>query len=390
MNRAVLSVCCAAGGALLAYWLDPVSGRRRRALAADRLAHAAREGRHFTELAVRDATNRSIGLAAEARALLAGWSADDATLVPRVRAQLGRLVSHPHGLHVAARSGRVTLSGPILSREAGAALRCARQVHGVTEVEDRMTRYDSAGRIPALQGGVARPGPARWEFAQQSWAPSARVLAGAIGALLLARAFVRRGPLAALMGLAGGGLLARSTANVDLAKIVRAGGRGVTVEKSIRIAAPVEQVFAFWCDVQNFPRFMTHVHEVTGDVAGTTHWRVDGATGPTVQWTAQCTELVSNRRIAWSTLPESTMVITRAWCRSRTAVTEASACTSRCSTNHRAAPFGERLARVLGFDPKHQLDDDLMRVKSFLETGHAAHDAAASRRALAPAEHAGA
>ena len=389
MNRAVLSVCCAAGGALLAYWLDPVSGRRRRALAADRLAHAAREGRHFTELAVRDATNRSIGLAAEARALLAGWSADDAILVPRVRAQLGRLVSHPHGLHVAARSGRVTLSGPILSREAGAALRCARQVHGVTEVEDRMTRYDSAGRIPALQGGVARPGPARWEFAQQSWAPSARVLAGAIGALLLARAFVRRGPLAALMGLAGGGLLARSAANVDLAKIVRAGGRGVTVEKSIRIAAPVEKVFAFWCDVQNFPRFMTHVHEVTGDVAGTTHWRVDGATGPTVQWTAQCTELAPNRRIAWSTLPESTI--------HHAGVVSFQDCGDGSTRLHVALQYqppggavGERLARVLGFDPKHQLDDDLMRVKSFLETGHAAHDAAASRRALAAAEHAGA
>jgi hypothetical protein len=34
----------------------------------------------------------------------------------------------------------------------------------------------------------------------------------------------------------------------------------------------------------------------------------------------------------------------------------------------------------LGSDPKTQLDEDLLRLKTFLETGKAAHDAAAVQR----------
>jgi uncharacterized membrane protein len=162
---------------------------------------------------------------------------------------------------------------------------------------------------------------------------------------------------------------------------MRAGERAVRVEKSIHIAAPVEQVFAFWRDVQNFPRFMTHVHEVTGDLAGTTHWRADGAAGPAVQWTAQCTELTPNQRIAWVTLPESTV-------RHAGAVSFQHGGDGGTRVHvelHYQPPggaIGDRLARLLGFDPKHQLDDDLMRVKSFLETGHASHDAAAQVRSV--------
>jgi uncharacterized membrane protein len=41
---------------------------------------------------------------------------------------------------------------------------------------------------------------------------------------------------------------------------------------------------------------------------------------------------------------------------------------------------GDGVARLLQFDPKSQLDDDLLRVKCLLETGRAPHDAAAGRR----------
>jgi hypothetical protein len=101
-------------------------------------------------------------------------ASDDPTLEARVRAQLGRLVSHPLALEVAASGRRVTLLDPILSHEAAAALRCAQRVHGVAAVEDRLSRHDHAGRLPALQGGVARPGPAAWDVRA--------ALVGAVGA----------------------------------------------------------------------------------------------------------------------------------------------------------------------------------------------------------------
>lgn len=389
MNRLALALCSTAAGALLSYWCDPVSGRRRRAQAVDRLTHVARDSRHFAELATRDAKNRSVGLAAEARALLRPAHSDDATLAARVRSRLGRVVSHPHALDVTVQDGRVTVAGPVLQHEADAALACTRRVRGVVDVNDRMTRYERPDHVPALQGGIARPGPSRWEFAQQTWSPAARVVAGAIGTVLLAGGFGRRGPLGALLGLAGAALLTRSTANVRLAELTRGNGRSVRVQKSIRIDAPVERVFAFWCDVRNFPRFMRHVRQVDGELSGATHWRVDGIGGPPLEWTAQCIGLIDDELIAWSTLPGSAIrhagVVRFERCADGATRVEV-----QMDYQPPAGVLGDRVARLLGFDPKRQLDDDLMRVKSYLETGHAAHDAAARSRAPQPAPRAGA
>lgn len=44
-----------------------------------------------------------------------------------------------------------------------------------------------------------------------------------------------------------------------------------------------------------------------------------------------------------------------------------------------AGAVGHTFARLLGADPKRQMDDDLLRMKTFLETGKPPHDAAASR-----------
>ncbi len=47
-----------------------------------------------------------------------------------------------------------------------------------------------------------------------------------------------------------------------------AGRRAVTIHKIINVAPPVEEVFAFWSDYQNFPRFMSNVRDVKLTVAG--------------------------------------------------------------------------------------------------------------------------
>jgi uncharacterized membrane protein len=44
-----------------------------------------------------------------------------------------------------------------------------------------------------------------------------------------------------------------------------------------------------------------------------------------------------------------------------------------------AGALGHAVARLFGADPKSELDDDLMRMKVFLETGRRAHDASAAR-----------
>src|SRR3954470_6062715 len=105
-------------GAIAMYAFDPDKGRRRRALARDKAYSLLLDTRHAAGATKRDVAHRLEGLQARARRL---WtthpSDDDLQLIERVRARMGRMVSHPHALQVGALRGRVTVSGPVLAHE---------------------------------------------------------------------------------------------------------------------------------------------------------------------------------------------------------------------------------------------------------------------------------
>jgi hypothetical protein len=57
-------------GALAMYYLDPVSGNRRRALVRDKFVHYRKEATNYAEGTGKDLRNRAYGFAAEARGLV--------------------------------------------------------------------------------------------------------------------------------------------------------------------------------------------------------------------------------------------------------------------------------------------------------------------------------
>ena len=73
------------------------------------------------------------------------------------------------------------------------------------------------------------------------------------------------------------------------------------VEKSIRVGAPVDEVYRFWRDFGNFPQFMEHVEavEVQGD-GRRSHWRLKGPVGVSVEYDAMMTADEPNKQIAWT------------------------------------------------------------------------------------------
>ncbi len=76
------------------------------------------------------------------------------------------------------------------------------------------------------------------------------------------------------------------------------------VEKSVRVNAPVDQVYQMWTDFERFPRFMSNVEQVTrtGD---STHWKAK-IFGTTQEWDARITETTPNQRVAWQSTSGST------------------------------------------------------------------------------------
>jgi len=143
----------------------------------------------------------------------------DEVLVERVRSKMGRIVSHPHAIGVSAYDGRVTLSGPILTKEVNKLIVCASSIPGVTGVENMLEAHENAGDVPGLQGGHSRSG--RSEFKQETWSPAAKFIAGATGGALLIYGAKHPKVLGAAAGVLGAGLIARSVSNTDPKRVAR-------------------------------------------------------------------------------------------------------------------------------------------------------------------------
>lgn len=366
----------AAMGAALMYLFDPDRGRRRRALIRDQMVSAGHVIANDMSKTARYTRDKLYGTVAQARSSMRTDHPSDNVLRARVRSAIGRATSHPSSIEVEAHDGTVYVRGPVLENEVDTLLDTIRSVRGVREVQEDLDVHRSRGETPGLQGGAYRGGR-RWDVSQESWSPTTRLMAGALGAGLEAYAVRRRDMLGAAAGAVGLGLLMRSASNLPSQRLtgVGAGRRAVTVHKTIHVDVPVEQAFDFWSHWENFPKVMSHVREVRRAGEKRSHWVVTGL-GTNVEWDAELTAFEPNRVIAWKSLPGAAVKnagIVRFFPRGDGRGTKIEV---QLSYNPPAGAMGHVLAKVFGADPKSEMDDDLMRMKTFLETGHAPHDAA--------------
>jgi osmotically-inducible protein OsmY len=152
-------------GMVTEYLLDPERGKARRTRMRDRTTHRAHDVNDGLHGLSHDISNRGRGMAMAARYRITGRSADDAVLHDRVRAELGRLVSHPHAIQVRVDGRSVTLIGDVLADEEKLARHAIKRIPGVQKVDAQWTVHEEAGNVPTLQGkghlhaGAKRPHP---------------------------------------------------------------------------------------------------------------------------------------------------------------------------------------------------------------------------------------
>lgn len=392
MNKSTVFLAAASVGAAVMYFLDPDRGHRRRVLLRDKAVHSGHKLRHAAEAARTDLRNRARGYRASLRSSLReSTPPPDEVLSERVRAAIGRVVSHPRAVEVSANRSVVTLSGPVLAHEAPLLIDRVLDVRGVQDVVARLEPHTDPGRIPALQGEGHTQRSERAEFLQSNWSPSARLAGGVAGGAAMLYGFASKGLVNKAIGFAGLALAARGATNLDLRELTGLGARrhAISVQKAIRINAPIERVFEVWSQCQNYPHFMTHVQEVR-PLAGDRetrrwHWRVRGRSGMEFEFDTSTTAFEENRFVAWRT-DAGAPVQHSGQVRFLSNPDGTTTADVTLAYSPVAGAVGHVIAKLLGDDPKHQLDDDLMRMKSFLETGKAPRDAAApSAQAPQPA-----
>jgi len=122
---------------------------------------------------------------------------------------------------------------------------------------------------------------------------------GAAGGALVLHGLRQRHALGLAAGLTGVGMLARAVTNMEMRRLVGIGGgrRAVDIDKTLHIQAPLKEVYTFWANVENFPRFMTHIKEVRHLGEGRSHWVAEGPAGTSVSWDAELTVYEPNRRL---------------------------------------------------------------------------------------------
>jgi uncharacterized membrane protein len=191
-----------------------------------------------------------------------------------------------------------------------------------------------------------------------------------LGGLLALYGLTRRGTLASLFRTIGTGLLVGSTGRDSLGSVLPHldRRRAVDIQKTLHIDAPLEQVYGFWSNYENFPLFMSHVQEVEDLGAGRSHWRVSGPGGVPIEWKAVLTQKGPNEVIAWRSEPGSMLenagIIRFASTGTGTRVD------LRLCYHPPAGGAGQAVAELLGADPRAKLNEDLGRMKALLEATH--------------------
>ncbi|MEW5745969.1 MAG: SRPBCC family protein [Nitrospirota bacterium] len=147
-----------------------------------------------------------------------------------------------------------------------------------------------------------------------------------------------------------------------------AAAEGISMEKSVIINRPREEVYRFWRNFENLPRFMRHLESVRS-TDGRSHWVVREPGGITVEWDAEMTEDRENEFIAWHTLENADI-------RHKGKVMFSDATGGR-GTEVRVkmkyrpplGALGAAAAKLLTAIPKNQLEEDLRNFKQVMEAG---------------------
>jgi uncharacterized membrane protein len=147
----------------------------------------------------------------------------------------------------------------------------------------------------------------------------------------------------------------------------------IRIVQSIIVGRGAEEVYRFWRNLENLPRFMKHLESVKETGHRQTHWKTKAPGGSSVEWDAEITADEPNRRISWRSLPGST--VENSGTVSFERATGDRGTLIRVEMEYRP-PFGmigSVAASLFRENPKQQIYDDLRIMKQFLEVGEKAH-----------------
>jgi len=208
-----------------------------------------------------------------------------------------------------------------------------------------------------------------------------RWASGVAGAALSLYGLKRRGLFGWALAALGGSLVYRgatgtcqmykamgiNTAKSQRDKNGKGVQQGILISKSVVIRAPRAELFRFWRDFSNLPKFMRNLESVTCE-GEKSHWVAKGPMNTTLEWDAEIINETPDELIAWQSLEGADV-------RNAGSVhfTDNLGGETFVKVTMQYLPpagrVGDAVAKMFGENPAEMLEENLQRFKQLIETG---------------------
>jgi uncharacterized membrane protein len=145
-------------------------------------------------------------------------------------------------------------------------------------------------------------------------------------------------------------------------------GQGVKIARAVTINRSPEDLFKFWRNFENLPRFMANVVSVKAE-GKRSHWVARGPLGKHVEWEAETITEEPNRLIAWRSLAGSEVATAGSVHFTPAPGGRGTEVRVEMKYDPPAGKVGALIAKLFGEDPARQIQEDLRRLKQLMETG---------------------
>lgn len=221
-----------------------------------------------------------------------------------------------------------------------------------------------------------------------------RIISTIAGGGLIAYGLKRKDLLGALLGVVGGGLALRGATGhcqvydafdidtnenslLDRGKSRAAKAKDwfsqeTEIVKSVTINKSADELYSFWRNFENLPKFMNHLESVKVVDNMRSDWTAKAPLGTEAHWTAEITEDAPNEKIAWRSVEDS-QIPNSGKVEFLPTVNRGTIVKVTIRYQPPAGKLGALASYFLSEEPDTQISEDLRRFKSLMEAGLIMH-----------------
>jgi uncharacterized membrane protein len=145
---------------------------------------------------------------------------------------------------------------------------------------------------------------------------------------------------------------------------------GVQVREQVSVNRSISELYRFWRNVENLPRVMSYLEDVSKSSDRRSHWVAKGPAGQRVEWDAEITDARENELVAWRSLEGSEVPNEGSVRFSRSPDGSGTVIDVALTYHPPGGKAGAAVAKLFGREPAQEIRRDLERFKQRVESGN--------------------